>query len=100
MAVVDITQYASLAVDGSGRQISVGMEPCIANVQVAIGGSSVQSAAFNDNTRLVRVHTDAAIRIAFGANPTAASTSQRMAAGQTEYFGVRPGEKAAVITTT
>ena len=100
MAVVDITQYANLAVDASGRPIPVGMEPGISNLQVAIGGASVQSSAFDGSTRLVRVHTDAAIRIAFGANPTASGTSQRMAAGQTEYFGVRPSEKIAVITTT
>lgn len=100
MAVVDITQYTQLAADQSGKPIPVGMEPGIANIQVAIGGSSAQSAAMDNNTRFVRVHTDAACRIAFGANPTAAATSQRMAAGQTEYFGVRGGEKIAVITST
>lgn len=100
MAVVDITQYSHLAADESGKQIPVGREPSISNIQIAVTGSSAQTAAMHDNCRLVRVHTDVAIRVAFGSNPTAAATSMRLAAGQTEYFGVRPGEKMAAITTT
>jgi hypothetical protein len=48
----------------------------------------------------VRIHTDATCRIAFGANPTATSGSQRLQAGGTEFFGVRPGTKIAVISST
>lgn len=100
MAVVDITQYALVAADNSGKPIPVGAEPALANAQINVTGASAQSSAFADTCRLVRVHTDVAIRIAFGANPTASASSPRMAAGQTEYFGVRPGEKVAAITTT
>ena len=38
--------------------------------------------------------------IPFGADPTATADSKRMAAGQTEYFTVAPGDKVAVITNT
>ena len=97
---VDITEYNQLATDHIGRVVAAGQEPRRTNQQVTAGGVSAQSAAFGDGTKFVRVHTDAAIRIEFGLNPTAAATSPRMAAGSTEFFGVRAGDKAAVITTT
>lgn len=67
---------------------------------VAIGGVSAQSAVFPDGTRLIRVHTDAICSIKIGANPTATADDKRMAANATEYFGVTPGHKLAVITNT
>jgi hypothetical protein len=97
---VDITEYAELARDAMNLTIPAGQEPATAEQQVAIGGGSVQSAAFASTTRFVRLHADAACRIAFGVNPTAAGTSRRLAAGQTEYFGVIGGQKVAVITST
>lgn len=100
MATLDVTEYASLSLDAQGRQVLVGKEPSITNQQVAVGGSSTQSAALQGHTKFVRLHTDVACRIAIGPNPTAASTSMRMAANQTEYLGVNGGEKIAVITTT
>lgn len=100
MAILDVTEYASLSLDAQGRQVLVGKEPSRVNQQVAIGGGSTQSSAFSDITRFVRLHADAACRIAIGPNPTAAATSMRMGANQTEYLGVNPGDKIAVITTT
>lgn len=100
MATVDIACYDTLARDNRNDVVATGMEPALADLQVAITAGSVQSAAFPDNTRLVRVHADAVCRVAFGDNPTAAATTKRMAAGATEYFGVRPGHKIAVITST
>jgi hypothetical protein len=100
MAIVDINEYASLARDSLNAQALVGKEPRAAYQQVAITAGSVQSSAFGDTTRMIRVHADAACRINIGSNPTAAAgTSMRMAAGQTEYFGVIPGHKLAVITS-
>lgn len=100
MAVVDISEYNELARDNAGIVLAAGKEPSSANQQVSITAGSLQSAAFADTTRFVRVHTDAACRVQFGTNPTAAATSKRMSAGQTEFFGVTPGMKIAVITTT
>lgn len=97
---LDITEYQHLAQDENGRVIAAGKEPALLNQQVTIAVGSTQSAALSASTRFVRLHTDAACRIAFGGNPTAAATSQRMAAGQTEYFGVTPGTKIAVIQST
>lgn len=100
MAIVDITEYEKLASDMTGKTVAGGQEPSITNQQVAITASSTQSNAFDAKTNFVRVHADAPARISVGANPTASATTQRMAAGQTEYFGVKPGHKIAVITTT
>ena len=67
---------------------------------ITLTGSSAQSAAFGAGAGLVRVHTDAICSIAFGANPTATTSSMRLGAGQTEYFAVAPGMKVAVISNT
>lgn len=99
MAVLFITEYAKLA-PVSGKSVSVALAPPIAEQTVAIGGSSVQSSAVNTATRYVRLHTDAVCSVAFGTNPTATATTMRLAAGQTEYFGVAPSTKIAVITNS
>lgn len=97
---VDITEYQNLGMDANGARVAVGMEPARAVQQIAESGTSAACAAdFQDTTRFVRIHTTAAIRIAFGKTPTAAATSQRMAANATEFFGVTPGHRVAVITT-
>lgn len=73
--------------------------PALATQTVAVGVSSTQSAAFNASTSLIRVHTDVACSVQIGGtNPTATSSSMRMAANQTEYFFVKAGDKLAVIT--
>lgn len=100
MALVDVSEYTRLGRDAQNSVIQTGAEPARVQQQVAIAAGSTQSAAFDSATRYVRVHTDAAVRIAFGLNPTAAATSMRMAAGATEFFEVQPGHKIATITTT
>lgn len=67
---------------------------------VVIGAGSLQSAAFGDDTFLVRIHTDSICSIAFGEDPIATTNSKRMVNGQTEYFTVAPGHKVAVIAST
>lgn len=97
---LDITEFDAMPADENGGFMAVGKMPPRANQQVALSGVSAQSAAFGASTKFVRLHTDVACRIEFGANPTASATSPRMAAGQTEYFGVWPGQIVAGITTT
>lgn len=73
--------------------------PGVVSQTVAIGGSSAQSAAFNSQTTLIRVHSDVVCSVEIGgSNPTATTSSMRFAANQTEYFIVHPGDKLAVIT--
>lgn len=99
MPILDITEYGELAVTGRGSLIMAGQEPSTRNQQVEIAASSGQSQALSDVTRFVRLHAEAACRVVVGANPTASSTSMRMGAGGTEYLGVSPGLKIAVIAS-
>jgi hypothetical protein len=69
---------------------------------VAIGGSSAQSAAFNDRTNVIVItKIDADARIAFGGNPTAVAggtgQTRYVKAGNEYAFQVEPGQKIAVI---
>lgn len=100
MSILDVTEYNELAFAGKGGIVMAGQEPRRINQQLAVGGASVVSAAFDSATRFIRVHTDVPCRIEIGSDPTASGASMRMAASQTEYLGVRPGLKIAVITTT
>ena len=107
MAVLYVTEYATIAIMQAGRVTQIPAEPPLAEQVVAIGAVSAQTAAFNAKTALVRVHTDAICGVTFGTNPTATVSngtvgSGRMAATQTEYRGVPLGSsfKCAVIATT
>jgi hypothetical protein len=88
MAVLYITEFAQLMPAVVGHQGQIAMQPPLAEQHVAIGGGSVQSSAFNSQTRLVRLHADAICSIEFGTNPTATANTARMSANQTEYHGV------------
>lgn len=74
----------------------------VANQVLAIGGASVQSAAFNAATDLIVItKIDADARVAFGPNPTAvaggAGQTRYLKAGNEYAFAVEPGSKLAVI---
>lgn len=95
MAVLYIAEFAKPA---GGVNATVAPLPPIAEQTVAIGGSSTASSAFNAQTTLIRVHTDAICSISIGAAAT--SSKMRLAAGQTEYFVVTPSQILNVITNT
>ena len=97
---VYVREYADIGVT-YGKHIQSGAEPAIADQTVANAAGSVASNAFNAETRMVCVHTDAIISIAFGVTaPTAVTTNLRMAADTTMFFGVRPGTYLSVIDNT
>jgi len=104
MAKVYITEYSTPPYGLNASAIAVAGTPGTENSASPItsSGSSQQSTAFAPSTVLVRIHTDGIISYAWGTNPTATTSSARMAANQTEYFGVPPGfsHKIAVITNT
>lgn len=96
MATLYITEFAYIGAANGAMQCA--QQPPIAEQTLAIGGATVASAAFNAKTKFIRLHTDATCSVVIGATPVAAATKMRMAAGQTEYFGVPKGAKVAVIT--
>lgn len=100
MASLYIAEFKRLGLAGFGAHAQSVLAPPEAEQKVAIGGSSTPSSAFGSTTRMIRVHTDAICSIAIGANPTATASLMRLAAGQTEYFGVNAGDKIAVITNS
>lgn len=99
MATLFITEFEDLPGSRGGQVVQAVKVPPIAEQTVAIGVST-QSSAFNTNTKIVRLHTDAICSVKFGTNPTALTTSMRMAADTTEYFYVNAAHKVAVVTNT
>lgn len=97
MAKLYVTEYAGV---GQNNQPVAQTPPIVEQTPVVIGAGSLQSAAFDAATTVVRIHTDAICSIAFGTNPTATANSQRLPADTTEYFSVKFGHKVAVITNT
>lgn len=102
MAVLYITEFASQAQDARGWRTVMADQPPAAEQAMAITAGSTQSNAFNPLTRFVRLECDAVCSVEFGANPTASTTTMRMAANTAEYFGVplNASWKVATITNT
>ncbi len=102
MAKLYIREYQRIGKGFNGHQIPAGEEPGTDQLAVAIGGGSLQSAAFADSTAFVGLTTDAICSVVFGTNPTATTNGWRMGAGATQFFAVSPGSamKVAVISNT
>ena len=106
MAFLYISEFAEMQIGPAGRVGAMAMQPTLAEQAISNVGGNTQSTAFNAKTRFVRLHADTICAIEFGTNPTAvaagATGTARLAAGQTEYFGVPLGQsyKVAVIAST
>lgn len=89
-----------LEYDGNEVQYAMPVIPHALVEQTALTatGSTAQSAAFGASTDLICVNSDEQIYAAVGVNPTAATTSYRIAAGGEAWFAVKPGEKVAIRT--
>jgi hypothetical protein len=101
MTTLYVTEFG-----GAGPQVPIVDTPKVAQNNVNITASSLQSNPFNMNTAVIRVETDSICGVEIGGqNPVAtispqATASQRMQAGDVEYFFVKPGDRIAVIATT
>jgi hypothetical protein len=70
----------------------------VASESRSTSGSSAQSGASPEGAGLVSiVCTTAAIRIAYGANPTADANSAYIGVGERVWMSSRPGSKLAAI---
>ncbi|MCP4328412.1 MAG: hypothetical protein GY791_08250 [Alphaproteobacteria bacterium] len=100
MANLYIREYAYLARDENGGLAQIGSEPAQAGQSVSFTTSS-QSAAFQADTRFIRIIADADAYLDFGASPTAAVADGLLVkANEAEYFGVVPGHKVAAYDGT
>lgn len=98
MSKVYINEYARIGLTERGW-VQAPEEPAVATQVLDTSGGVQVSAAFNKETRFIRVHTDGIISFKFGAAPTAAITDARMGAGATEYFGVPQSSSDPSATT-
>ena len=103
MGTLYVSEYRSLASVPSsltyGPQAGQApQEPPTAEYTVNIAGSPTAGQLFGGYTAMIRVHTDSICSILIGTAPAAATTNKRLAANQTEYFGVAPGQRISVIT--
>ena len=98
-----IAEYEQIVDTTVGKAIAPQCPPH-AEQKLTISGVSAPSAALHARTKFVRLHSDAVCSVAFSndpaATPTASAANARLAANQTEYFGVFPGTKLAVIQNT
>lgn len=98
MATLYVTEYSGPQ-RGGAAQIVHGRR--LKKNNVAIGASSAASVAFSVNASIVRVATDANCSFIFstddGVVPTATNTDEYLAAGNVEYYAVKPGDFIAVI---
>lgn len=72
--------------------------PFLVEQSKTVSGTSAQSDAFSDNTKMVTLQADAACHVTFGADPTATTTHFKLNADQTYDFEVQSGHKVAFIS--
>jgi hypothetical protein len=97
MSTINVDQLKDIRTDDNGNRMQVAHMPPISTEDLD-GSSSDSSEAFDSTCNYIRVSTDTAIRLEFGANPTATTSSgTRMPANTVEYFGITQGHKVAVI---
>lgn len=101
---VCISEYADIVQTVRGAT-PVAIDPPLAVQVLALGASSVPSAAFNAQTRYIGITVsgvDARIENNQAAPVANAATSERFVAGSKEYRGVTlgAGNKIAVIAAT
>lgn len=90
----------------SGHPSPVVEMPPITTQAIGVSGVHAESSAFQNNTRIVRLHLDGGAAgaattgacVRFGTNPTAVTTDPRLAAEQTEYFYVNQGLNANKVS--
>lgn len=102
-AQVIIREYADVAVT-YGKVVQAPAEPGLVDQTITtIVTTSVPSAAFGANTRMIALSTPAAegVTCAFsatpGATPTASATTFLLPANSLLFFSVRPGDKVALF---
>lgn len=98
MSTMYITEFS----DPGPLDIFASIEPSNGDQNISFTATPGTSAAFKNNTRVVRINCDGVASLAFGTNPTAAITNRRISAGVTEKFIIPVGQayKVSAITNT
>lgn len=106
MATFYVAEYSSPGVSIAHGVVQIAQAPALAEQTKPISGASAQL-TLSAGTRFIRIHTDAICSFLIGNpsvpggnNPVATAANSRLAANQTEYYGVTPGSIIAVIVNT
>lgn len=91
MAFVNVTEYASIS-------YGVLTEPSI-KTSVLDTASGAVSLRFSNETKFIRLVSDAVVYVKFGGNPVASPSSMRVYQNTPEYFNVTPESKIAVVSS-
>lgn len=94
-----VTEYAQLAQDSMSRPAVAAQEPALGSadpIVLDITAEAKESRQFISSAKFVRVHADEACHIRVDGPATRSHT--KLAAGQTEYFGVPAGKTISVIS--
>jgi hypothetical protein len=97
MSNLSVTEYDNTTLDARGETMPVATNPGVTIQNITFTATAGVSAAFDRNTKLVRVISDADCRILFGVSPTAVVTDMLLKAGSAEYFGVTPYLKISAV---
>lgn len=106
MAKVYVSGYTELAADRNGNKMSAPKHPPVFESVIDTTSGVVNTSNLPDTVTIVRIHTDGIVNVSVKPSATAATStaehSCRMAAGQTEYFGVNAGAgyRVSAITNT
>lgn len=100
MSDLYVAEIELLGLDAHGAEVMAPKMPPIVEQLIVISGSTAQSAAFTGKTRFLQVHCDVVCSVAYGPNPVATTSNQRMAANETRFVSVTAGDKIAVIANT
>lgn len=95
MALLYISEFASLGTDRGARPVDAPHTPALAEHALAIGLAAVQSPSFGAATRFVLVHADEPCCLAFGS--AARVGLHRMAADETRLYSISAGSFLSVI---
>ncbi len=101
MATVYITEFGN-AGSASGN-LPIALFPALGEQTITLlsSASTACTSGFGTASVMIRVHTDTNCFIALSSSPTATTASARLAANQTEYFGINSNGnlKLAAIST-
>lgn len=97
MGITNLHYFADVVRTPRGHTLPSGADPQ-GGEDLAISASAVESAPAPERATIVRVVSTEDIRLAVGDSPDASADGALLiGAGRTEYFGIKPGQKVAVI---
>lgn len=97
MATLYISEFRNTSTIATHRPPIPGT-PALAEQNIGISASSAASAAFTANTHMVMINCDVACSLGWGG--AAVTASHRLAANETRFYGVLPGDTVSVIANT